>query len=118
MDTNIEERTSAEVVAHTVLRLIADMPGYMGRMRVARVVGGYAVRSMDDELLERLSHYTVAIEWTLRDAVDLVDALLCGGLIAQTMGVRSTLVLTRAGFRALEVLDAGEKVEVPRSNDT
>jgi len=37
--------------------------------------------------------------------VDLIDALLNGGLLAQTTGQRPTLALTRAGFRALDTLD-------------
>ena len=97
--------TPAETVAHAVLRLAADLPGQMGRLRVARVVSGYTVRAPDEGLRERLLPYTVAVDWSLRDAVELVDALVAGGLVAQTMGSRPTLVLTRAGFRSLEALE-------------
>lgn len=100
------DMAATEAAAHAMLRLVADMPGQMGRLRVARVVGGYTVRSADEALVERLGHYAVEHPGGLREIVELVDALIAGQLMAQTMGQRPTLVLTRAGYRALDAFEA------------
>lgn len=97
---------AAEAAAHAVLRLVADMPGQMGRLRAARVVGGYPIATCDDVMAHQLASYGVQTPWPLREMVELVDALLRGGLVVQTPGQRPTLVLTQAGFRALEALES------------
>jgi len=50
--------------------------------------------------------YALAHEWRLADLCDLIDALLSGGLLERTPGMRPTLVLTRAGHRALDALES------------
>ena len=105
-DENGPDIAATEAAAHAMLRVVADMPGQMGRLRVARVVGGYTVRAADEELVERLSRYAVEHPGGLREIVELVDALIAGQLLAQTVGQRPTLVLTRAGYRALEALES------------
>jgi hypothetical protein len=101
------QQVTAEAAAHAVLRLVADMPGQMGRLRASRVVGGYHVPTPDELIAHRLRAYALELPWGLRDTVELVDALLDGGLMAQTIGQRPTLVLTRSGHRALEALESG-----------
>ena len=95
----------AEVAAHAVLRLVADMPGRIGRLRAARIVGGFAIPFREETPPEVLELYCARPSWTLREVVTLVDALIDGGLIDQAAGARSTLVLTRAGFMALTALE-------------
>ena len=97
----------AEVAARGVLGLVAAHPGTFGRLRAARIISGHAVAIVDLELEVTTAAYTgLARGWVLRDVVELVDALIDGGLVAQTNGPRPTLALTRAGFRALEALDS------------
>ena len=102
-----EERDGgSEVVVHAVLRLACDHPGMLGRLRSARVVGGYAVPERDGgPTATDLARYAVRVDLHLKEIVALVDAMLEGGLLAQTPGVRPTLVLTRSGFRALEAME-------------
>ncbi len=95
----------AEVAAHALLRLVADDPGCHGRVRAARIIGGFSVPYRTDEDAERLASYAVRVQWTIREATRLVDAMIDGGLMAQTPGPRPALVLTRPGFRALEALE-------------
>jgi len=97
----------SEAAAHALLRLVGDHPGQMGRLRAARLVGGYQVPHRDDEEALELGRYAVQLDWPLREITRLVDALIQGGLVTQTPGQRPVLVLTRAGFRTLEALEAG-----------
>jgi hypothetical protein len=100
------DRESAEVAAHAALELIASHPGKFGRLRTARLIGGYTVQFDEPDLARTTAPFASAVlNWSLRDTVELIDALLAGGLVAQTTGPRPTLVLTRPGFRALEALD-------------
>ncbi|MCW2959890.1 MAG: hypothetical protein JWM90_277, partial [Thermoleophilia bacterium] len=101
------EDVSTEAAAHALLRLVADQPGLMGRLRAARIIGGYPVPHRDDAEATTLGRYAIQLDWPLREIVRLVDALLSGGLIAQTSGPRPVLVLTRAGYAALGVLEGG-----------
>ena len=97
---------SAEVVSHAILRLVADLPGEAGRIRAARIVGGYSVAYRTDGDMERFAKYAVGdVDWSLRELTALVDALIAGGLVAQVPPPRPTLVLTRAGHRALDALE-------------
>lgn len=96
---------SAEIASHALLRLVGDHPGHMGRLRAARVVGGFAVAWRDAEEAADLQRYQVDLDWSFDDFRRLVDALVAGRLMARTAGPRPVLVLTRAGFRALEALD-------------
>jgi hypothetical protein len=48
-----------------------------------------------------------ADDWTLKDTVQLVDALIDSGLLVQSIGPRPVVCLTRAGHRALDALDLG-----------
>lgn len=98
---------AAEAGAHAVLRLVCDLPGSMGRLRVARVVGGFSVPFREETPPELLARYAVELGWPLREVIALVDAMLDGGLLVQTIGARPTLVLTRAGFLALHALEHG-----------
>jgi hypothetical protein len=59
----------------------------------------------------RCSTYSVELDWPLRELTRLVDALISGRLVTQTPGPRPVLVLTRAGFRALEALDAAPHLQ-------
>ena len=97
----------SEAAAHSLLRLVAEHPGYMGRLRAARIVGGYAVPHRDEQEAETLAQFAVQLDWPLREITRLVDALITGRLMTQTPGQRPVLVLTRAGFRALEALEGG-----------
>lgn len=100
-------RTEAEVAAHAILELVATHPGQFGRLRTARIVAGYAVPINDEDMAQNLAPFTAIVKhWTIRDTVDLVDAMVSGALLAQTSGIRPTLVLTRAGHRALDALQA------------
>lgn len=119
MNDVLQEDIATEAAAHAVLRLVADRPGRVGRIRAARVVGGRPVStpsSGDGAVHETdaragaldaddLSAYAVAHPWRLADLCGLVDALIEGGMLDRTVGMRPTLVLTRAGFRALEALE-------------
>ena len=96
-----DEQPTPERTAHAILKLAADIPGTYGRLRTARVVIGHEVDA-DAEL----ATYAVAAGNTIRETVELIDALIAGGLITQTAGQRPTLVLTRPGFRALEALES------------
>lgn len=107
--TQDPERTiGAEAVAHAVLSLVVEHPGQMGRLRAARLVGGYPVPHRDEEERESQERHALDLDWPLREITSLVDALLRGRLLAQTSGPRPVLVPTRAGFRTLEALDAGD----------
>ncbi|MCW2928690.1 MAG: hypothetical protein JWM86_2658 [Thermoleophilia bacterium] len=97
----------AEAVAHALLRLVAEHPGQMGRLRAARVVGGYPVPHRDGHEQFDAAAFAVEVGWPLREFTRLVDALISGRLVAQTAGPRPVLVLTRAGFRTLEALEGG-----------
>jgi hypothetical protein len=97
----------AEAAAHALLRLVAEHPGMMGRLRAARIVGGYPVPHRDDEAALQLGRYAVQLDWPLREITRLVDALISGGLVTQTPGPRPVLVITRSGHRTLEALEAG-----------
>lgn len=108
MTATVTEPTmeTAEIAARGALGLIAAHPGKFGRQRTARIISGHAVALDDPSLEGTTAVYTaVAASWTLGNTVDLVDALIDGGLIAQTGGPRPTLALTRAGFRALDALE-------------
>lgn len=98
---------SAEEGAHQLLRLVGDRPGDCGRLRAARIIGGYPIPYRDDADRAELSKYAVPLDMPLREITRLVDAMIAGALIVQTPGPRPTLVLTRAGFRVLEALEAG-----------
>ena len=95
-----------EAAVHAALRLVGDFPGQVGRIRAARVIGGFTLDG-DPDVVARLAHYWVHLDWPLRELVALVDRLVEGGLLTRTFGSRPTLVLTRAGFRALEALESG-----------
>lgn len=106
--TQIELTTEEQIedAAHKLLELTAAMPGQLGRLRSARVIGGYSLRGADSEQLKKFEPFLGRVdEWALTDAVAMVDAFLSGGLIAQTPGPRPGLVLTRAGHRALDALE-------------
>jgi hypothetical protein len=103
----------AETAAHAILGLVATHPGTFARLRVARLVAGFAVPMPDATLMASTGPYTtVVVDWPLRDMVGLVDALIDGGLIAQTTSPRPMLVLTIAGFRALAALDDAQGLQL------
>jgi hypothetical protein len=54
----------------------------------------------------RLARYGVGSALPLRSVVELVDAMVDGGLVHRTAGPRPVLVLTRAGHHALDALEA------------
>lgn len=95
----------AEAAAHSMLRLVAEHPGQMGRLRAARIIGGYPVPYRDDAEADALSQFAVQLDWPLREITRLVDALITGRMLVQTPGPRPVLVLTRSGFRTLEALE-------------
>ncbi len=98
---------TSQRAAHSMLALVGDHPGRVGRLRCARIVGGYPVPHRDDVEAQQLQTYAVTqLDWPLREITRLVDALISGGLVVQTEGPRPTLALTRAGHRALDALDA------------
>ena len=100
----------AEKYVHQMLRLVCDYPGQFGRLRATRVIGGYSFPERDGSPPKSaLQSYVFANnEHSLGELVELTDAMLSGGLIDQTPGIRPTLVLRRAGFRALEALESME----------
>ena len=93
----------SEEIITAILGLVVDRPGSFGRLRCARIVGGYDLGHDQDHELDR---HAVATAATLPVLVEFVDDLLDGGLLAQTAGARPTLVPTRAGWRALDALEA------------
>ncbi len=95
-----------DIAAHALLTLIADMPATHGRIRAARIVSGFPVAVTDDIQAQRLHRHAHHFPWRLSDTVGLVDALIDGGLLAQSAGPRPTLVLSRAGHHALDALEA------------
>lgn len=100
-----DEAFAAEAAAYSILRLVSDMPGHHGRHRAARIIGGFPVEQREGET--DLAIYAGAdVAWPLKDSIALIDAMIAGGLLAQTMGQRPTLVLTRSGHRAFETLEA------------
>ncbi len=97
--------TVAEAVARAALGLVASHPGQFGRLRTARVIAGYAVDHDGPAVTSTTTPYaSVAIDWTIRDTVALIDATINGGLLTQTAGPRPTLVFTQPEFRALDAL--------------
>ncbi len=98
--------TTLEALAHAVLRVIGDHPGQLGRLRAARVASSRAVAGMDEVQGARLARYGVSSDLPLRSVVELVDAMVDGGLLHRTSGPRPVLVLTRAGHHALDALEA------------
>lgn len=104
----VETNNSADVIAFNLLRMVAEHPGQMGRLRAARIIGGYPVPWREPEDAAKMVSYAVSTEWRLRELVDFVDVMLDSGLLAATAGPRPSLVLTRAGFRALEAIEAGD----------
>lgn len=95
---------NAETVAFALLRLVGAYPGQFGRLRCARIVCGAPIPREDDPA-EVYAFAITGLAWTLRETVELVDAMLNGGLFAQTKGARPALVLTRAGHRSLDALE-------------
>lgn len=96
--------------SYRLLLLAAEQPGLFGRLRAARVLCGLPMPARDEES-EPLDRYEVpALDWSLQACVDLVDALRSGGLLAETGGMRPSLVLTLAGHRALQALDSARAV--------
>jgi hypothetical protein len=119
IDPGIEQRdetagrgndVGTEAAAHAMLRLVGEHPGQMGRLRAARLIGGYPVPHRDAEEAAALTAYAVELTWPLREITRLVDVLIDGRLMTQTPGPRPVLVLTRAGFRALEALEGGRAI--------
>ena len=100
------DEVGSEAAAHALLRIVGDFPGQMGRVRAARLIGGYRVQHHDSAESEQLGRYAVNLSWPLREIVRLVDAMLDGGLVTKTAGPRPVLVLTRAGFQALQALES------------
>lgn len=78
------EQATSEHAALQILRLAAEHPGAYGRLRIARVVGGYRVPCRDESEHAALARYALELQWPLREVVRLVDALLEGALLAQT----------------------------------
>ncbi len=107
MDDGAMRDVGAEAAAHSLLRLVAERPGQMGRLRAARIVGGYPVPHRDEQEAINLENFVVHLDWPLREIKRLVDALVDGRLMTQTPGPRPVLVLTRSGFRTLEALEGG-----------
>lgn len=97
----------AEAAAHSLLRLVAEHPGQMGRLRASRIIGGYPVPYRDRQEAEALGQFALQLDWPLREITRLVDALITGRMMTQTPGPRPVLVLTRPGFRTLEALEGG-----------
>lgn len=99
----------AEAAAHSLLRLVADHPGQMGRLRAARIVGGYPVPHREGDDPAQFAPFAIELDWPLREITRLVDAMITGRLVAQTVGPRPVLVLTRAGYRTLEALEGTQQ---------
>lgn len=111
--TQYTAHISMEAAAHAIIRLVADMPGEMGRVRAARIVSKRAVSPTNEVFARRCLAYGMDLPWPLRDTIGLVDALIDGGLMTQTCGARPLLVLTRAGHHALDALEATGAVGLP-----
>lgn len=116
MSNTDTEGATTEAVAHQVLRVVADFPGQMGRHRAARIVSGLPVTVIEGDPDMFASYVAQPADWPLKEFVAMVDALLAGGLLAQTIGQRPTLVLTRVGFRALEALEHVELRDTVMAN--
>ena len=97
---------TSERFMHNLLRLVADHPGAIGRLRACRIVGGYAVPRREDYPIETDAYAISGYDAGLQELVELTDAGINGGLLKQTPGIRPTLVLTRTGFSALAALDS------------
>lgn len=87
-----------DALSLAILRLVGDFPGQHGRIRTARIVGGYEVDWVSGY------KYAVATSWTLAPIVELIETLIGDGFLARTPGSRPYLVLTRTGHRALDAL--------------
>ena len=98
------EYASSEYAAYQILRLAAELPGTCGRRRMARIIGGYPVPFRSEEEAAQVGEYAIEIDWPLRELVRLIDALVQGGLLAQSVGPRPLVCVTRAGCRTLEAL--------------
>lgn len=99
-----DEDFDAEAFAHGALRLAGDHPGRFGRLRVARILAGYAVPDCPDRDMVT-AQYEVSAGVKLPPVVALIDALLDGGLLTRTLGQKPVLCLTMAGWRALDALN-------------
>lgn len=107
MSTN----TQTDTVARAILTAVADHPGRLGCVGVARFILGREVTGVDST-----PENTAPEGWTIRDAHMVAEALVDGGLLASgwehaTSGSRGRLVLTRAGHRALDALEAATQEE-------
>jgi len=91
MDT-IEQNTV--IVTHAILRLIADHPAQFGRIRAARNIQGKDLE---------LSAYAIDTDWPLQSVVFVIDAMIDGGLLAQSpLHHTRPLTLTVLGFQTLQ----------------
>jgi hypothetical protein len=108
-ESSAEGNTDAQTdaIAHAMLRLIGEMPGHHGRVRVARIVGGKLVEDPADRPVD-YSPFAIADTFTVKALTELVDSMIAGGFIAQVPGSRPTLVLTRAGHWALDALEGSK----------
>ncbi len=100
----------AEVVMHAALRFVGEYPALIGRLRLARLLGGYQ-HGLDENQVPACEMYEVASGWRIGQIIELIDSGIQGGLLVRTPGARPALVLTRAGFRALEVLECDRPID-------
>ena len=100
----LTEDGEAERLAQALLELVGDYPGRFGRLRASRMIAGHSVPYREDENDLDFSKYRVPCSWTLSEVTRLTDRMIVGGLLTQTLGPRSVLVLTRTGHHTLDAL--------------
>ena len=107
MTTTTDTSTDLNAIAFAVLRIAGELPGRVGRTRAARIIGGYPTALRESESEQQFARYTLtSCAPHLRAIVDVIDAMVTGGLVALSDSPRPLLVLTRAGHRALDALEA------------
>lgn len=93
--------------ANGLLRLVADHPHQLGKLRAARIVGGICEFEPDCPGHD-LPGYTVeGLDLELRELVALIDCLIRARVIQQPTSSRPKLALTPLGARTAASLRTG-----------
>lgn len=88
-------------IANAILAYVGEHPGIAGRLRVARIIGGYTVPHREDDPDWSTYACEAASELPLRAITRHIDELVRQDRLRQTPGPRPVLVLTLTGYDAL-----------------
>lgn len=97
--------SNADVFTHKLLRLVGDCPAQAGRIRIARILLGMPAAETEQINHRVIESFNTGINWTIGEAVELIDMVIDCGLIVKSAGSNPFLCLSRAGHRALDALE-------------